>query len=404
MEKPVLERSSEEDSIMHRTLTGAAALQALPASGVALALFADAALVGLFWSWRGDLSDALLVALGVLVACFVNWQLLRRLPQQERSFGPDKPVALALGAAIALIATALGLFGASALLTLLVVAVISAVAYYATWIEPFALGVTRQKLPVKNWHAAEKPLHLLHISDIHVERASPRERELNRLIESLQPDIIVFTGDFVNITYTHDQQTKADIRAIIREWSAPLGVYCVPGTPVVEPLTRVMEFVEGLDNLTFLANRWVTIETPNGALNILGMITTHELKTDRDALARLMRSAPEGGMKLLLAHSPDVAPEAANAGFDLYLCGHTHGGQIRIPFFGAILTSSQLGKRFEMGRYQVIKQDQGSGERDPKSNMTLYTSRGVGMEGHGAPRARLFCPPEVILWEIFSEV
>jgi predicted MPP superfamily phosphohydrolase len=381
---------------MHRTLTGAAALQALPASGVALALFADAALVGLFWSWRGDLTAALLVALGVLAACFANWELLRRLPLQERSFGPDKPVALALGAAIALIATALGLFGASALLTLLIIFIISVVAYYATWIEPFALGVTRQKLPAKNWHGETKPLRLLHVSDIHVERTSPRERELNALIESLQPDIVVFTGDFVNISYTHNQETKADIRAIIREWNAPLGVYCVPGTPVVEPLTRVMEFVEGLENLTFLANRWVTVETPNGALHILGMITTHDLKTDREALARLMRSAPEGGLKLLLAHSPDIAPEAAGAGIDLYLCGHTHGGQIRIPVFGALLTSSQLGKRFEMGRYQV-------GAGDQRKSMTLYTSRGVGMEGHGAPRARLFCPPEVILWEIFSE-
>jgi len=389
---------------MHRTLTGAAALQALPASAVALALFADAALVGLFWSWRGDLSSALLVAFGVLVACFINWELLRRLPLQGRSFGPDKPVALALGAAIALIATLFGLFNASALLTLLVIAVISAVAYYATWVEPFALAVTREKLPAKNWRGETKPLRLLHVSDIHVERASPRERELNRLIESLQPDIIVFTGDFVNITYTHDQQSKADIRAIIREWHAPLGVYCVPGTPVVEPLTRVMEFVEGLDNLKLLANRWVTVETPNGALHILGMVTTHDLKTDREALARLMRSAPEGGLKLLLAHSPDIAPEASKAGFDLYLCGHTHGGQIRVPFFGALLTSSQLGKRFEMGRYQVGESDQRSGEGDQKSPMVLYTSRGVGMEGHGAPRARLFCPPEVILWEIFSEV
>ena len=79
------------------------------------------------------------------------------------------------------------------------------------------------------------------------------------------------------------------------QWHAPLGVYCVPGTPEVEPLPRVLEFVEGLDNLTLLTNRWVTVKTPCGALHILGMITTHDLKTDREALAHMMESAPAEG-------------------------------------------------------------------------------------------------------------
>jgi predicted MPP superfamily phosphohydrolase len=69
---------------------------------------------------------------------------------------------------------------------------------------------------------------------------------------------------------------------------------------------------------------------------------------------------------------------------DLVLSGHTHGGQWRIPGFGAILTSSRFGKRYEAGRYT-------------KDNTHLYVSRGLGMEGFGAPRARFFCPPELVL-------
>ncbi len=186
---------------------------------------------------------------------------------------------------------------------------------------------------------------------------------------------------------TRTRRAKQDIRAILGAWRAPLGVYCVPGTPVVEPLPRVLEFVGGLTNLDLLANRWVTLDTPGGKLHLLGLITTHDLPTDRATLAQMMTKAPDGGLKLLLTHSPDIAPEAAEAGFDLYLCGHTHGGQIRLPLIGALLSSSQLGKRFVMGRYQV-------------KGMTLYTSRGLGMEGLGAPRARFLCPPEIILWEI----
>ncbi len=367
-------------------------LQMLPPSMVAVSFVVNSLLAGFFWLQRGVVSPAVIVTLGVLTASFLNWGTLRRLPQEGRSFGPDQPPALALSAVQALTAVALGLLGLSIGITLIVVALISVVAYYATWIEPFALGLTRQRVTAKAWHSSkpgEVCLRLMHISDIHVERTTERERRMNVMLASMQPDLIVFTGDYVNLSYTNDPQAKKDVRAVIGEWKAPLGVYCIAGTPEVEPMPRVLEFVEGLPNLKFLANRWVTVDTSCGALHILGMVTTHDLKTDRDTLTKMMETAPEDGFKLLLVHSPDIAPEAANAGIDLYLCGHTHGGQLRLPLYGALATASQLGKRFEMGRYQV-------------QQMTMYTSRGVGMEGLGAPRARLLCPPEIILWEIIS--
>ena len=332
-------------------------------------------------------ADRIAAALVVLVANALNWMLLRRLPRAGRSFGPDQPTALALAAVQTLVAVLLGLIGVPLLVLVIVMALIVAGAAYATWIEPFRLTVTHQRLTAQNWHGAG--IRLLHIADLHIERITERERALNAQIEALQPDVIVFSGDFVNLSYRDDAQAKADIRTIIGAWHAPLGVYCVPGTPVVEPIPRVLEFVAGLDNLTLLANRWVSIETPDGGarLHILGMITTHDLAVDRAALTQMLGRMPDAGLTLLLVHAPDIAPEAAKAGFDLYLCGHTHGGQIRLPLIGALLSASQLGKRFVMGRYQV-------------GQMTLYTSRGVGMEGLGAPRARLFCPPEITLWEI----
>jgi predicted MPP superfamily phosphohydrolase len=86
---------------------------------------------------------------------------------------------------------------------------------------------------------------------------------------------------------------------------------------------------------------------------------------------------------VLLHHTPDLMPQAVSLGVDLYLAGHTHGGQWRLPGFGAILTSSRYGKRYEAGHYH-------------EAGTHLYVSRGVGMEGFGAPRARIFCPPEVV--------
>jgi predicted MPP superfamily phosphohydrolase len=295
---------------------------------------------------------------------------------------------LALSVLIALIAVAGGVLGVEAFVVAIPITFIVILTFYATHVEPFRLGVTEQSLTVAGWDAKAPPVKVLHIGDIHIERVTERERRLNALIEAIRPDIIVFSGDFVNLSYTHDETAKAAIRTIIGAWRAPLGVYAVPGTPIVEPLTRVLSFVEGLD-MQLLANRWVTIPTAAGALHLLGMITTHDLAADRAALANKLKTTPDTpGLRLLLAHAPDIAPEAAESGqIDLYLCGHTHGGQIRLPIIGAPFSSSHLGNRFIMGRYAV---------RD----MTLYTTRGVGMEGLGAPRARLLCPPEIVLWTL----
>ena len=89
---------------------------------------------------------------------------------------------------------------------------------------------------------------------------------------------------------------------------------------------------------------------------------------------------------ILLYHSPDLAPQAAELGvIDLHLAGHTHGGQVRVPVFGALVTSSLYLKALEMGLYQL---------RD----MLLFVSRGVGLEGKGAPRVRFNCRPELKLF------
>ncbi len=72
---------------------------------------------------------------------------------------------------------------------------------------------------------------------------------------------------------------------------------------------------------------------------------------------------------------------------DLYLSGHTHGGQVRLPFYGAVFTASYYGKKYEMGQYQL-------------GPATLYVSRGIGMAGGLIPRVRLLCPPELVLVEL----
>jgi predicted MPP superfamily phosphohydrolase len=371
-----------EESRFHKVLVFTNTLQKLPTLTLVFLIVMFSGFIALIW--RDD-SD---IPMLYLLTASLNWVLLWLLPRVGRSYGPDRPSALALALLLMILLLPLGLFGASDAIAIGLMIGITLVVFYATWIEPFNLQVTYQTYKTSKFPAAAPALRVLHIGDIHVERISPRERRLNQLITELKPDLIVFSGDFVNLSYTHDDEAKAAIRQVIQEWNAPLGVYCVPGTPAVEPLDRVKQFVAGLSNLQLLVNQWVTIPTTNGSkLHIMGLATTHDLAKDHQMLSRLLENAPPDGFKLLLTHAPDVAPEANLAGIDLYVCGHTHGGQIRLPLIGELFSGSHLGRKFVMGRYDL-------------EQTTVYTTRGVGMEGLGAPRARLLCPPEIILWEI----
>jgi uncharacterized protein len=128
------------------------------------------------------------------------------------------------------------------------------------------------------------------------------------------------------------------------------------------------------------------IKLAHGKIELIGLTCTHRPHLDSTRLEKLIENDSDL-FKLLLYHTPDLAPAASRLGIDLQVSGHTHGGQIRIPGYGALFAGSLYGKRFESGRQQV-------------GAMTLYVTRGIGMEGAGAPRIRLFCPPEIVFWQI----
>jgi hypothetical protein len=137
-----------------------------------------------------------------------------------------------------------------------------------------------------------------------------------------------------------------------------------------------------------MRRNWTKLDLGNGRhLTIIGMDCTHYLPRDRAQLAQLTAQVPDDAPQLFLYHSPELMPEAAEIGIDLYVCGHTHGGQVRLPLVGPLLTSSQLGRKYVMGLYR-------------EGRTHLYVSRGVGLEGLSAPRVRFLAPPEITLFTI----
>jgi predicted MPP superfamily phosphohydrolase len=308
-----------------------------------------------------------------------DWALLAALPRARKSFGPAKPPTLIL-ACLRLLPSLLPLPPALALQILG-----TALVVYGFWIEPHRLTLTQQTLATSNLKPGP-PLRLLHLGDLHMERFTVREQQLLDLARSAAPDVIVFSGDFLNLSNLRDRAAWEDVRKVLRALHAPLGVYVVTGSPAVDLTEVVPQLLDGLTDLRWLRDERVTLNHRGQLIDLVGLTCTHKPFVDGPRLASTLPGRPER-FTILLYHTPDLAPEAAAAGIHLQLSGHTHGGQVRLPFFGALFSGSLYGKRFEVGRM-------------PVGAMTLYVTRGIGMEGKGAPRVRCLCPPEITLWEI----
>ncbi len=248
----------------------------------------------------------------------------------------------------------------------------------ALYFEPFHLQTSYVRVP------APAPLHLriVQLSDLHIERITKRERAVLETVRQLQPDIIVLTGDLLNTSYLADSTAQQDARDFIRQLSAPYGVYAVAGTPTTDTPETLAPVLGGLTNVTLLQDEVHQLDVHGRPVYLVG-ITNRKARLDRTVLQRVMKQVPVDAPTILLYHTPDLIETASAVGVDLYLAGHTHGGQIRLPWYGSVFTSSAYGKRYDAGRFQV-------------GPTTLYVSRGIGMEGRGMPRVRFLCPPEVV--------
>lgn len=353
-----------------------------------------AAVAGLIWNWAlGEPVWAWTVAMGLLVLVLADWSLLASLPRWGVSYGAVQPPLLGLSLLrwmLALLAVPLAVrWSLPVMLGLATVQLLLwALLAYGTLVEPFRLKVTHLKPHSAKFSNPGEPLRIVQLSDLHVERLTRRDRALPSLVAELAPDLIVLTGDFLSTSYHDDPRALADLGALLAQFHAPAGIYAIWGTAEVD-LPGVLHPVLDDLGIVVLEDKAIEVSAGKHRLWLMGLVCTRDLVADGTRLRALLAGAPPDAFTLLLYHTPDLMPQAAALGVDLYLAGHTHGGQWRLPGFGAILTSSHYWKRYEAGHYQ-----QGGSQ--------LYVSRGLGMEGFGAPRARLFCPPEVVSVTLFG--
>jgi hypothetical protein len=373
---------------LHHAIVAFNLLSDIPPLAISPALAGLAAIAA--WPWE-QTGLRIVAGMGVALPLLVDGISLSLLPRQGRSFGPVTPPLLALAFLRAGFTLILGVLwptvAALAVATGTQLA-ITVAQIYATWVEPFHLKVTQAHLQSDKLDH-ERPLRVLHISDLHFERWSPRERDLIRTVEHLAPDAILLTGDYLNLSSVVDPEAHAGAREVLAAIAATAPTYAITGSPPVDLAQVVPRIFDGLP-ITWLDDEIADLHLNGHQLRLVGLRCTRDREQDVPRLNRTLPEGADGTFTLLLYHSPDLMPEAVEKNVDLYLAGHTHGGQLRFPIFGALFTSSDFWKRYEAGRY-----DEG--------NTTLYVSRGLGMEGLGAPRARFLAPPEIILWHLSGD-
>ncbi|MEZ4516159.1 MAG: hypothetical protein R3C44_04730 [Chloroflexota bacterium] len=128
-------------------------------------------------------------------------------------------------------------------------------------------------------------------------------------------------------------------------------MYATLGSPPADLPGIIPPLFDGLP-VTLLRDEWRIVNFDDGRhLTLLGLDCHHNIPLDSTTLEKIIADAPADAPQVLLYHSPELMPQAVDMGIDLYVCGHTHGGQIRLPLIGAVITGSALGRRYVMGHY-----------------------------------------------------
>ena len=219
---------------------------------------------------------------------------------------------------------------------------------------------------------------ILHLSDVHFNREFD---VLDALVQSgrkLDADLCVITGDFQTGYEPEVEFTCNQLERLVTHIRAPHGIYACLGN------SDVYAFAESFEKLgvRLLVNESVEIQGESESMWLVGVDDPACFRCDD--LPRAVQGVPADGFKILLAHAPMLVDEAAAMGIDLYLCGHTHGGQICVPYYGTPIYCGSCPRRYARGKWR-------------HQNLQGYTSAGLGTKPF---IARFWCPPEVVVIEL----
>jgi predicted MPP superfamily phosphohydrolase len=262
-----------------------------------------------------------------------------------------------------------------AFMALLMALLILTICADAFLIEPHWLEVTHVTLTSEK---LDRSIRVAVLADIQTDAPSEYDARVFARVKAEQPDLILFLGDYIQTTTEEFAPDAKKLNTLLRNanFNPPLGQYAIQGNKDDDTWTAIFSDL----NVTCLDQ---TTTTDIGPMILTGLSFPQSFQTN-------VTLEPQDKFHLVLGHCPDYALGQTHA--DLMLAGHTHGGQVRIPGLGPLLTYSKVPRAWASGLTQVAP------------DQHLYVSRGIGMERGHAPRLRFLCRPELLILTLTPDV
>ena len=264
------------------------------------------------------------------------------------------------------------------------IAIIIVSLVYMFQIEPSWFEVVPVNLTIPELDPAFAGFKIVQISDIHTDTSMNR-RKLDKIVEIVnqqQPDIVALTGDF--FTYKPDADSTNLLEIALQKLTPKDKTLAVLGNHDYYFDPSAIRTILSQSNVLELSNSVYPIARGAARLNIAGL---DDYLMNKSRLDLIIAQLATDDVTILLVHEPDFADiSAATEKFSMEISGHSHGGQVRIPFWQPDILPP-YGKKYPLGMYQV-------------GNMIQYTNRGVGMV---LPAVRFNCRPEITVFTLAAQ-
>ena len=219
---------------------------------------------------------------------------------------------------------------------------------------------------------------ILHLADLHIDGMEGLAEILAHQLAGLPVDLCVLTGDYRFEMYGPCHRVYPRMRQVLSAIQTRNGVVGILGNHDCAEIAVELEKA----GVRMLINETIAVGPADARLWVIGVDDAHYYGCDD--LAQALEVVPRDAFRVLLAHTPEMFYEAANAGIDLYLTGHTHGGQICLPWIGPLIMNAECPRDYTRGHWQ-------------HGGMQGYTSTGVGCS---MLPVRYGCPPEIAVIEL----
>lgn len=256
--------------------------------------------------------------------------------------------------------------------------------FYAREIEPSLLTITEESINSPQIPAAFNQFKIVQFSDTHLGFHYEIEQleSLVSKINNLKPDIILFTGDLVDDPNNYHWNDK--LIQLLQQLDAPEGKFWIYGnhdhggygTDILHETFEAADF-------TLLQNSSSRIRRKDASFILAGL---DDAMLGNPDISRALEERTDSDFTILLAHEPDLADTVKNYPVDIQLSGHSHGGQVRLPFIGDLYTPAYA-EKYVQGKYTI------------SDKLTLYVNSGIGTT---RLPYRFLCRPELHVFTLHS--